>query len=93
MYRYLKIVCYTVQYWWLLQTYISNVIVGEAKNSMFCYFTVQVKLAAVENAYGDSQAKLDQWIQMFHKENVLLRDEKEKLTKKMEELRSQLQQG
>ena len=66
---------------------------GEAKMTMFCFSTVQAKLAAVESAHGDGQAKLNQRIQKLQGENVILRDEKEKVTRKMEELGSQLQQG
>ena len=66
---------------------------GEAKKSMFCFSTVQAKLGAVESAHGDGQDKLNQQIQKLQGENVILRDEKEKVTRKLDELGSQLQQG
>ena len=47
----------------------------------------------MESAHGDGQAKLNQQIQKLQGEVVPLQDEKEKVTRKMEELRSQLQQG
>ena len=66
---------------------------GESKKSMFCFSTVQAKLAAVESTHGEGQTQLNQQIQKLQGENVLLQDDKEKVTRKMEELGSQLQQG
>ena len=53
----------------------------------------QAKLAGIEKAHCEDQAKLSQQIQQLERENTSLQDEKEKVTKKMEELGSQLQQG
>ena len=60
---------------------------------MSCFSAVQAKLAAIESAHGEDQAKLNQQIQKLQGENASLRDEKEKVTRKMKELESQLQQG
>ena len=57
------------------------------------FSTVQAKLAAVESAHGEGQVKLNQRIQMLQTENVSLKNEKEKVAKKIEGLGSQLQQG
>ena len=59
----------------------------------FCLSAVHAKLSAIESAHGEGQAEFSQQIQKLQKENVSLRDEKEKVTRKMEELGSQLQQG
>ena len=60
---------------------------------MFYFSVVKSKLAAVESAHHDGQAKLNQQVQKLQGENASLRVEKEKVTRKMKELGSQLQQG
>ena len=60
---------------------------------MFCYSALQAKLAAIENIHSVDQAKLNEQVQQLQTENASLQEEKMKLTKKMEELEGQLQQG
>ena len=68
-------------------------LICSSKNITFCFSVVQTKIAAVENTYQEDQAKLNQKIQQLQRENTSLREEKMKLTKKMEELEGRLQQG
>ena len=60
---------------------------------MFYFSVVKSKLAAVESAHGDGQAKLNQQIQKLQGDNVSLRNEKERETRKVKDLVSQLEQG
>ena len=53
----------------------------------------QENFAATEKVHGDEQAKLRQQIQQVREENASLKDEKEEVTRKMEQLEHQLQQG
>ena len=53
---------------------------------MFCFSAVQAKLAAAQTAHHDGQTKLNQQIHQLY-------GEKENVTRKMEGLGSQLQQG
>ena len=66
----------------------KNVILfaAEAIYSMFCFSTVQAKLAAAQTANHDGQTKLTQQIQQLHGENEIT-------TRKTEGLGSQLKQG
>ena len=50
-------------------------------------------MAAVEKMHRDVQAKLSQQIEQLHKENASLQNEKEKLTRRMEDFCGQMQQG
>ena len=68
-------------------------VLAEIKKSVFCFSAFQVKLAAVENGHHQDQAKLNQQIQQLQKENASIQDEKVKLTRKMEKLEKQYQQG
>ena len=72
---------------------LASILFAEAQNIIFWLWTVQAKLAAVESAHGDGQAKLNQQVQKLREEVVSLQDGKEKLTKKIEGLGSQLKQG
>ena len=60
---------------------------------LVCFSAFQSKLAAVENARVDDQAKLNQQIEKLQRENAFLKDDKQKVTGQMEALGSQLQQG
>ena len=51
------------------------------------------KLAAVEEAHRDDQAMLNERIQKLQLESTTLQDEKKELTKKIVDVRSELQQG
>ena len=51
------------------------------------------KLAAVEKAHRDDQTELNWHIHQLQKENLSLQDEKESMTRKMEDLERRLQQG
>ena len=62
------------------------VISAETKSVLTCLPAVQAKLTAVQTAHHDAQAKLNQPIQQ-------LQGEKKNMTRKMEGLGSQLQQG
>ena len=60
---------------------------------MFCFCAVRARLAAVESANGEGQAKLNQQIQQLQGENVSLRNEKKKETRKIKDFVSRLDQG
>ena len=60
---------------------------------MFCFSAFQTKLTAVENSHREDLSKLNQQIQQLQGENASLRDEEIKLTIKMEQFESRLQQG
>ena len=60
---------------------------------MFCFCAVRAKLAALQTANGEGQAKVNQQIQQLQGEIVSLRNEKEKETRKMKDLVSRLEQG
>ena len=53
----------------------------------------QAKLAAIQKAHREEQAKLSQHIQQIQKQNASLQNEKGKMTGKIEQLETQLQQG
>ena len=59
---------------------------------MFCFSAFEAKLAAVETAHQDNQAKLNQDIQQLREENATLKDESRKVAREMGNLESQLQQ-
>ena len=60
---------------------------------MFCFSALQAKLAAVENTHSADKAKLNQQVQQLQRENASLQEEKMKLTRTMEKLKSQSKQG
>ena len=60
---------------------------------MFHFSAFQAKLAAIEDAHHEDQAKFNQQIQQLEKENATLQNESRKVTRKMEDLEDQLQQG
>ena len=53
----------------------------------------QAKFAAIQKAHSENQAQLGQQIHKLQRENASLQDHKQKMTRKMEELGSLLEQG
>ena len=60
---------------------------------MLHFSAIQAKLAAAENAPGEGHAEFSQQIQKLQEENLSLRDEKERLARKMERVEKEVKQG